>query len=954
MTTYSVAINITAATTVTCTPTVVDTLSNRDDLEVSGSIDLSLVGTTVEPGEPNAAGYTGTLWFEVPLDPDDTTQERVTLTSPTSTGSVSVYKQPSLDDETDEDDLDEGSSFAGEPNFDDLVLVQAASSDQVFTLDQDYGSSYFFQVGLLTGTGDDFTLSWGDAEPDAGGTFEGALDNTGIVGFDTVNTENAWLETGEPSSSGVTETRSVWVAWTAPSTVDEDTIFTVSGGGSSPFGTEVYTGSASNIASLSAVASATSTDGSPVSMQITPTADTTYFIRVATAVDGVEFQVAWSVPKGEYASVEPISNLRVTVHAGVRGGTWAGRSYDANELITEIPNRLNCQFQESLNIPGSGSISMLQDDPILRAFGPDDWPFDQDGSWSAATQNTWSEDPFQLLQFGNIVKFWMFNSATNTSECVSAFIIKARDVNVVGANENADRTITVSGPTVHQLLADFMVVHDNYPDTRNVENRPFNWASIAGPSDNWAVGGWLDRSGTFSSNKRAWNNPINTSAFKNPPGWVKHRNQAAKNRPKYALVRAKKPAWPDKNARWMWMNQNRNQNQNDSFPPKGKKTDGLHYYRSKSFNITSGGKRYRFSAYSDTYYEIWLDGKIFMRGNGNENYRKFKHKVTTLQKTTDKRQHTIAIYVEDRRRKGKDYDHNDAFLFTVQQLNSKGKVRKTILRSNAGSWMAWHGENPPAWSRAMVLATVVREAKERGNDSALALTLRSDFGQKSEEGNYWWDEKKESMAIQVGTSVLDLQAQFSESNRFDVWVDPDTLELYAWQGSNNGLVPRGADRTNNVALVPGYNLINWTVTEVDQIKNSLLVKYAGGYLYAEADSDAANYETMKKYGRREGYLELGGLHTKYAAEARAKSLLTWLASPEISGGSDDIVGHLNEAYNGSVIPVRGAVPFLDWNVGDTISSPASNGLLRPHRVLSLTCTEDQDNKLTFDPELQGI
>lgn len=951
---FSEDTNIAADSTVEATPTAFDTLANRQTVEESGSIDISLVGTDLESGEPNAAGYTGTAWVEVPFNPESTEQVRITLTSPTSTGKVSVYKDPTLDDEEDPDDVDDD-EMSGEPSLADLVLVQAASADQLVTLDDDYGSPYFLQVGLLTGTGDDFVLTWGDADPDEGGSFEGAIDGDGFAGLQTLNTSNAWLETGEPSSSGITETRSVWVKWTSPDTILTDTVFTVSGGNGAPFAAEIYTATDPNdITTLSAVSTGSSTGVSNITMTITPDPETEYWVRVASTVDGAGFAVAWSAPKGEFASVEPVSNLRVTVHAGVKGGTWAGRDYEPNELITELPERLNCQFQEALNVPGSGSITLMANDPMIRAFGPDDWPVTDDGSWAGAPLTAWTEDQFQLLQMGNFIKFWMYNSATDESDCVSAFIIKAREINVVGSNEYADRTITVSGPTVHQLLADFMVTHDNYPDTRNKEDRAFNWASIVGPGDTFSENGWFDKSGTYLTNKRAWNHPINVSAFKKPPGYKKKKSETAKQRPKYALVEAKKPAWPDKNAKWMWMANKKSKNQDTNFPPKGKKIKGIHYYRTKKFNITAGGKRYRFSAYSDTYYEIWLDGFLFMSGNGNENFKRFKHKVTSLKKSTPKRSHTIAVYVEDRKRKGKDTDHNDAFLLTVQQLNNKGKPKKVVFRSNRAGWVAWHGEHPPAWSRAMVLRTVIKEARDRDVDAAKLITIRNDFGLKSEEGSTWWDAKKVSMTVQVGTSALDLQQQFSESQRFDCWIDPDTLELFAWQGGNNGTFPRGTDRTNNVALVPGNNLINYTVSELDQVKNSLLVKYAGGYIYVHADTDAANYETMRRYGKREGFVELGGLHTDDATRAVAKSILTGLASAELYGGSSDIVGHVNEGYSGSVIPVRGAVPFLDWNVGDSIMAPSSNGILHPHRVLSLSCTEDADGKLTFDPELQGV
>jgi hypothetical protein len=349
-----------------------------------------------------------------------------------------------------------------------------------------------------------------------------------------------------------------------------------------------------------------------------------------------------------------------------------------------------------------------------------------------------------------------------------------------------------------------------------------------------------------------------------------------------------------------------------------------------------------------------------MTGNGNENYTKYKKKKTTLARSGNGVSHTIAVYVEDRKTNGskkkpKDFDHNDAFILTVQALNKKGKVKKTLINTNASQWYAWHGDTPPAWSRAQILRTVVKEAKQRGNQSAQAITIASDFGQYSAEGQGWVDAKKRSMTIQIGTSALDLAASFSESNSFDVWLDPDTLQLYAYQGGRNmkATQPRGRDKTDYVAPVPGYNLLNWSISETDDMKNFVVVQYARGVVYASAPN-TPNGDSRIKYGTREGYLEFGDTNEGSTAQAMAEAILLDVSEMSSTGGSQDIVGHFNEDYNGSVIAVRGAVPFLDWNVGDCISSPGSNGALRAHRVLSITCNEDDNGNLTFDPELQGV
>lgn len=930
----------------------VDSLGSREILDEEGELNLSLEAATLETGEPNAAGYIGTKWYELPANSQSVLTMRVALSSLTSTGKVSIYKQPSLDDYEDSYDLAEEdgitSVYEDEPTLGGMVLVQTASTDQVFTLDQEYGSSYFLQVGLLTGDGNDFTLVWEDADPLEGGTFEWPIEASGTAGKRLVNTKNAWLQSGEPDAASITETRSVWVEWTAPADPPDPILFVISGGSSLPFGSGIYTGSAVN--ALTPIVTGYSSDGADLVLSLTPTAGVTYYIRIATTETDSGFRVAFSPPAEDVEAAEPVQHLVVTVHAGAAGGTWAGVSYEPNEKITELPNRTGAQFQETLNVPGSGSLTLRQSDLILRAYNPDDWPINTDGSW-ATTQNTYDEDPFQLLQFGNFIKFWMNN------ECVSGFIIKAREVSVIGQGEEAERIITISGPTLHYLLNDFLVMHDNYPEHRNSETRSFTWASIVGPGDKWQNGGWFDATGTFSTHKRAWNHPINADTMSNPPGYVKKQSQPAKKRPKYVLLRAKKPKWPDTKAKWMWIHQNKHKNDNNNFPPTGRKIKGLHYYRAKSFNITNGGARYRFSAHSDTYYEVWLDGERFLVGNGNESYKKFKSKVKVLKKTTPKRSHSLAVYVEDRKNKGKDLDHNDAFILTVQQLNKKGKVKKTILRSNSASWYAWHGRNPPTWSRAMVLAKLIREAQERNNDSAKLLTLRDDFGQVSEEGpeSRWPDTKKLSVNLEVGMTVLDVQAGFSESNVFDVQVDPDTLEVKAWQGGKNGSYPLGRNKANNIALVPGQNLVNWSVSEADEMKTQLLVRYDGGYVNVIVGPDDVGYKGyLKKYGRREAFVELGTFNSEDVAKSTGVQILSGLTNDTTISGSSDIVGHFSEGYSGSIVPVKGSVPFLDFQVGDTIAAPGSNGFLRHHRVLSLTCTEDENGVLTFDPELEGV
>jgi hypothetical protein len=841
-----------------------DAFAFRDVLAPSGSLTVNLTDCALETGEPNAAGYSKTAWFEIPFDYDFTETARIALTSLTSTGKVSVYKSTlaSVDDDEDDDPA----------AITSLSLVQTASADQHFTLDADYGQSYYVQVGLLTGTGADFTLTWGDADPAEGGTFATALDVGGTSGFERATVVNGWLETSEPIPAGLAAIRSAWLVWEADNPAAVSQTFTVNTDDDSEFAVTVYSGTTLGTLVQEATSGVVTDEGK---VSVVPADGGTYYVQIASEGELGEYEIEWAGPAAEVDPADVVQHLRVEV-------------YDASGtvLITEVPNREGSQFADSLNVATSASLTIHQHDPVVAAYAT-------------------ADDPWDLFRFGNIVKFWM------GTKCVSGFVIKSRDVGVVSDSEEVGKTLTVSGPTVHFVLDNFMITQDARLSEYSSATRTYSWASMPGE--------WYQAS--------KWDDHINANKMSDPPGGKK--GQSAKKRPKYSLYARKKNKWPDKQALWMWISQQSSQNEGHWKPKR--KIKGLHYYRTE-VNVLHGGKTWRMSVAADDYYEIWLDGELVLGGDGSEAYRVFRQKTVTLSKGS----HTIAAFVRDKG-KVKSGDRNDAFLFTLQQINKKGKVQSTIKRSGK-QWAAWHGPNPPGWNRAMILRNAVIEARERNNDTALGLTLGFTKDTDS-DGNKWRDDTNAD--VQVGTSVLDLQSQFSESNEFDVWIDAGSMTL-------NASRRRGRNKSDSVVLAPGYNLLVWSVSETDEMKNVILAQHAAGFVWVRSPS------SVRKYGAREAYLEFGGLRSDAAVEALVTALLSSVSRAGISGGSPAIVNHKEESYSGSVIAVAGAVPFLDYEVGDIVSAPGSDGGLRAHRVLSITGTEDGDGQLTFDPELEAV
>lgn len=850
-----------------------DGFDARSRLDADGSLALDLSDCTLEASEPNAAGFTKTAWYELPLDYDQTETARVVLASATSTGAVALYKSTldlstEVDSDTDDDEDDPASITA-------LALVQAASDDQRFTLDADYDGSYYLQVGLLTGTGDDFVLTWGDADPDEGGTFDTAIPTGGSSAYLSASADNAWLEDSEPVPAGLTPIRSVWFQWQAPVTdpsLDPDLpqFIQASTDQTTKYAVTVYTGD--TLTGLTQVATAAATAPDLATLSFVPTAETVYMVQVTTESQDADFDVEWFSAPTTSPAADAVQHLRVEI--------WDNTG---TSLITEVPNRVGSQFQEALNVPGNSTLTLPLSDPVLQAYAT-------------------ASDPFDLVKFGNIVKFWMGDT------CVSGFIIKSREVNMVSDTESAGENVVLTGPTVHFLLDDFMVWPDADLDSLNTDSRSYSWNAMPGD--------WYDASD--------WDDHTNTNTMRNPPGGKK--GQKAENRPKYALFKRKRDPWPDKHAKWMWISQNPDKNEGHWKPKR--KIKGLHYYRT-TVSVTHGGRTYRMSATADDYYQIFVDGVAFLSNDGNESYKTFKQKKLQLTKG----KHTIAVFVRDKG-KSNSGDRNEAFLFTLQQVNAKGKVVATLKRSS-GKWKAWHGSNPPGFNRALVLRSLVTEARGRSIAAAQALNISGWDGTTDANGQKWRDDT--NVMIKIGTSALDLASQFSESGKFDVWVEPGSMKL---QAANR----RGTNRSTSVVLAPGYNLMVWSVSESDDIKNSILAQYHGGWVKVKSPG------SISKFGEREGYLEFGGLHEEKPVKDLVTALLENLGRVTRVSGSPDVVWH-KETYDGSLIAVAGAVPFLDFNVGDTVAAPGQDKVLHPQRVLSLTCTEDANGGLTFDPEL---
>lgn len=285
-------------------------------------------------------------------------------------------------------------------------------------------------------------------------------------------------------------------------------------------------------------------------------------------------------------------------------------------------------------------------------------------------------------------------------------------------------------------------------------------------------------------------------------------------------------------------------------------------------------------------------------------------------------------------------DGSDEFIFTMGSLNAKGELDRVYRRSDDTNWVLHENLPPPGWTKAQILKLCIEEAQTRSNDFADGLTLGF-TGLLDSDANAWTDEI--SRTVQVGTTVLDLQSQLSEHGSFDVWVDPDTMTVEAW-------IRRGSDKTSSITLEPGRNLLSWTIEENDDIRNKVLGRHAGGWNEIEDATSVTNH------GAREAVVVIGSVADSNTADVLLEQIMANATDVVKKAGTPEKIRIDEDTKpDGGLIAVLGAVPMLDFGVGDTVSALNAEAVLAEHYILALSIVEDNETgSITWDPELYEV
>jgi hypothetical protein len=268
-------------------------------------------------------------------------------------------------------------------------------------------------------------------------------------------------------------------------------------------------------------------------------------------------------------------------------------------------------------------------------------------------------------------------------------------------------------------------------------------------------------------------------------------------------------------------------------------------------------------------------------------------------------------------------DNTAGFILTGLEVNSDGKETDTVVVRTNTSWQVSSTE--PYWRPAMILKTLAEEAAARGVYRLNRLTYG--YSITAPTSGIWLTVA--DLTLKVGATLLTVLDDMVDLGH-DFWLNPSTMRLDAWE-------VRGSDLSGTVFLDTGQNLAKFSTTVERPLKTVALVRTKSGWLRT------ADNTLRDANGWRETFLEFGNTASEDVAKINANRVLA-------RTGKTQVV-----AQGVEVIVTTGAVPYVDFTVGDVVAipDPSGEGVPGKARVLSIGLKEEGGG-VSFQPELEVI
>ena len=369
--------------------------------------------------------------------------------------------------------------------------------------------------------------------------------------------------------------------------------------------------------------------------------------------------------------------------------------------------------------------------------------------------------------------------------------------------------------------------------------------------------------------------------------------------------------WPDPAAKWIW-----------ATDPEATVTANARNWFRTTLTV-SAERKFKFYATADNFFELYLDGALIMSTADIQSDGMTWEGFTSRVITVPAGGHVIAAYVTNGA-SGSVADRA-GFLFSMCMLTNKGKPSTVVRRSDVGNWYVTDDE--PKWYLSEIIETLIDEASARGATRLDNLTVGwTDTLDSS--GRAWATAIADE--IPVGTNLLDLTTGWAVDHGVDFWFDPATLTLEAYE-------TRGTDKSTTVALRIAKNLDTYDITGTATGATAALIRSKNGW------TSASNAAGVTARGRRETFLEFGKTRSESTAASAGARILARMAKVDVA---------VNRV---SCIPTPDARPFLDFNVGDRVTTVSSTGGKTTARVLALALVENESGgTVTYEPELEVL
>lgn len=228
----------------------------------------------------------------------------------------------------------------------------------------------------------------------------------------------------------------------------------------------------------------------------------------------------------------------------------------------------------------------------------------------------------------------------------------------------------------------------------------------------------------------------------------------------------------------------------------------------------------------------------------------------------------------------------------------------------------------------LIIRQLIAEAQARGTT---LLGVTTDFTDTDDTNGAPFTELL-TLDEDIGGDLLRVTGRHTEMAA-DVWMTADLVLHYA----NTRGIDRTLQLTNTgpVKLHLGHAISELSNAEVGRITNTILIKTPAGFL------ERVDLASLGTFNRREGFLSLGNVSDGDTIDKTTGKLFAELAEPRASSTLE-------------IIDVVGAVPLVDFEVGDFILAPDVNGEFTKQRVRSMAVSETDAGTVRYVPDLSTI